>query len=117
MVEFDVLALVSFVTMKRFFKSLIFPCLCLSVLAWFHWNGIHGKRGELQIAHTEAAISKKRLELEGLKAEHETLSAKVSLLRSDTLDPDMLGIQARKMLHQSHPNELIIYLPKFVNQN
>ena len=103
--------------MKRFFKSLIFPCLCVGVLAWFHWNGIHGSRGELEIARTEEIIAKKRLELEGLKAERETLSAKVALLRPDALDPDMLGIRARKMLHQSHPDELIIYLPKSVNEN
>ncbi len=98
--------------MKRTLTRLIFPCLCLAVLAWFHWNSVNGKRGEVQIAQTGAAIAKTRLEFEGLIASRETLSRKVALLRSDGLDPDLLGIRARKMLHHSHPDELIVYLPK-----
>ena len=49
--------------------------------------------------------------LEGMRAERETLSKKVALLRSEAIDPDLLGIQARKMLNTSHPDELIVYFP------
>ncbi len=97
--------------MRRFLARLIFPCLCAGVLAWFHWNGENGKRGELQIAATEQKIAKAHLELEGMRAEREELVKKVALLRADALDPDLLGIQARKMLHSSHPDELIVYFP------
>ena len=97
--------------MKRFFIRLIFPCLCAGVLAWFHWNSIHGARGERQIARTGQVIAQTRLELEGLISTRETLTKKVALLRSNALDPDLLGIQARKMLHHSHPDEFIVYFP------
>ena len=59
----------------------------------------------------EEKIAKARLELEGMRAERETLSRKVALLRSEAIDPDLLGIQARKMLNTSHPDELIVYFP------
>ena len=97
--------------MRRVLARLIFPCLCAGVLAWFHWNGEHGSRGELQISFQEEKIAKARLELEGMRAERETLSKKVALLRSEAIDPDLLGIQARKMLNTSHPDELIVYFP------
>ncbi len=97
--------------MKQFLTRLIFPCLCAGVLFWFHTASEEGKRGEQQIAKTEKQIKKAKSELDGLVAERETLSRKVSLLRAQALDPDLLGVQARKMLHHSHPDELIIYLP------
>ena len=98
--------------MKHFLIRLIFPCLCAGVLFWFHWNSVEGKRGEQQIAHTEKQIVKAKSELDGLIVQRKTLTHKVALLRSQALDPDLLGVQARKMLHHSHPDELIIYLPE-----
>lgn len=98
--------------MKHFLTRLIFPCLCAGVLFWFHWNSEEGKRGEQQIARTEAKITKAKSELDALIAERNALSRKVALLRSQALDPDLLGVQARKMLNHSHPDELIIYLPE-----
>ncbi|NNF78056.1 MAG: septum formation initiator family protein [Rhizobiales bacterium] len=98
--------------MKHFLTRLIFPCLCVGVLFWFHWNSVEGRRGELQIAQTEKQIVKAKSELDGLIAQRKILTHKVALLRSHALDPDLLGVQARKMLHHSHPDELIIYLPK-----
>lgn len=98
--------------MKQFLTRLIFPCLCAGVLFWFHWNTGEGKRGEQQIARTEQHIVKAEAELDELVKQHKSLSHKVALLRSQALDPDLLGVQARKMLHLSHPDELIIYLPE-----
>lgn len=98
--------------MKHFLSRLIFPCLCAGVLFWFHLNSVEGKRGEQQIARTEQKIEKAKSELDALIAERKTLTHKVALLRSQALDPDLLGVQARKMLHHSHPDELIIYLPE-----
>ena len=98
--------------MKQFLTRMIFPCLCAGVLAWFHWNSLEGKRGEQQIALTEQKIAQAKVELDELIAERKTLSHKVALLRSQALDPDLLGVQARKMLHHSHPDELIIFLPE-----
>ncbi len=98
--------------MKHFLIRLIFPCLCVGVLFWFHWNSVEGKRGEQKIAQTESQIVKANGELDELIAQRKTLTHKVALLRSQALDPDLLGVQARKMLHHSHPDELIIYLPE-----
>ena len=64
------------------------------------------------IARTEAEITKAKSELDALIAERKALTHKVALLRSQALDPDLLGVQARKMLNHSHPDELIIYLPE-----
>ncbi len=98
--------------MNRFLKASVFPCLCVGVLVWFYWNSIHGSRGRMQIARIESEIVEKRLELEDLKGERESLYSKVVLLRPNALDPDLLGIRARIMLNHSHPDELIVYLPE-----
>ncbi|MEM7425058.1 MAG: septum formation initiator family protein [Pseudomonadota bacterium] len=97
--------------MMKLLGRLIFPCICMAVLAWFHWNSENGHRGEMQIAQTEQKIARARLELEGMRAERDELAKKVELLRAEALDPDLLGIQARKMLQSSHPDELIVYFP------
>lgn len=98
--------------MKQFLVRLVFPCLCAGVLFWFNWNSVEGKRGERAIARTEQQIVKAQSEHDELVALRESLTHKVALLRSQALDPDLLGVQARKMLHHSHPDELIIYLPE-----
>ena len=98
-------------SMKNLLIRLIFPGLCVGVLFWFHWNSVEGKRGELQIARTEQQIVTAKAEHDELVALRKTLTHKVALLRSQALDPDLLGVQARKMLHHSHPDELIIYMP------
>jgi cell division protein FtsB len=46
------------------------------------------------------------------RAERVELERKVSLLRPDNLDPDMLDERARAMLNYLHPRDLTLMLKK-----
>jgi cell division protein FtsB len=47
-------------------------------------------------------------ELAGLKAERGTWERRVSLLRADSIDPDMLDERARVLLNYADPRELTL---------
>ena len=47
-------------------------------------------------------------ELARLKIERAQWQHRVSLLRSDRLDPDMLDERARAVLDYAHPNDLVL---------
>jgi cell division protein FtsB len=51
-------------------------------------------------------------ELERVTAERKEWEHRVSLLRSDKLDPDLLDERARMMLNYAHPRDLVLMLRK-----
>ncbi len=80
------------------------------LIGYFSINAYTGARGLMakqdlvqQIAELSAELAKARLE----RAE---LERRVSLLRSDRLDPDMLDERARAMLDYVHPRDLTMML-------
>jgi cell division protein FtsB len=51
-------------------------------------------------------------DLERVKAERKQWEHRVSLLRADKLDPDLLDERARAMLNYAHPRDLTLMLRK-----
>ena len=51
-------------------------------------------------------------ELERVTAERKKWEHRVSLLRADRLDPDLLDERARAMLNYAHPRDLVLTLKK-----
>lgn len=62
-------------------------------------------------AMIERQVSELEAELEVLTAEHDELLARVSLLRPESLDPDMLDERARLNLNLVQGNELVVLRP------
>lgn len=87
-----------------FFVALIF---------YFSYHAINGKRGIIAFFQLTQAITAKQNKLDSLKLERVTIERKVSLMRSESLDPDLLDEQARKILGYAGPNEKVYIL----NQN
>lgn len=72
--------------------------ILLSVLLYFVFHAIYGNRGILAYFNLNQKIEKAEKELEEIRAERLELKHKVKLLKSDSLDPDMLDEQVRKNL-------------------
>lgn len=69
------------------------------------FNGGHGiiaMRG-LKVERAELIATLARLEARKADLEH-----RVSLLRPESIDPDMLDERARALLNQAHPNEIVL---------
>jgi cell division protein FtsB len=71
------------------------------------YTGAHGLRAKQDLMLQLNELSQ---ELNNLKLEHAQLSHRLSLLRADRLDPDMLDERARAMLDYVHPNDLTLRL-------
>jgi len=69
------------------------------------YTGNHGLRAKQNLDQQIAQLS---AELTTLKAERAVWERRVSLLRSDNLDPDMLDERARALLDYVDPGDLVL---------
>lgn len=96
---------------QSFIRRLIIPALALSALAYFGFHALNGELGLVGRARIEHQIADLERQLEDLVAERRALVAKVSLLRPESLNPDMVDERARLNLNLVHANELVILRP------
>lgn len=73
------------------------------------YTGAHGLKAKQDLTQQQASLMR---EIERTHAERLVLEQKVSLLRPDNLDPDMLDERARAMLNYLHPRDLTLFLKK-----
>jgi len=69
------------------------------------YTGAHGLKAKQDLAQQTDELSR---ELAQLKLERASWQQRVSLLRADRLDPDMLDERARAMLDYVHPSDLVL---------
>jgi len=69
------------------------------------YTGAHGLKAKQDLAQQQANLMR---ELERVTAERKQWEHRVSLLRADRLDPDLLDERARAMLNYAHPRDLIL---------
>jgi cell division protein FtsB len=69
------------------------------------YTGNHGLRAKQDL---DQQIAQLTAELSALKAERTNWDRRVALLRSDSLDPDMLDERARALLDYTGPQDLIL---------
>jgi cell division protein FtsB len=73
------------------------------------YTGNHGLRARQDLDQEIAQLS---AELATLSAERATLERRVSLLRSENIDPDMLDERARVLLDYVDPSDLTLQLKR-----
>jgi cell division protein FtsB len=71
------------------------------------FTGAHGLRAQADLDHQLAVMQK---ELTHLKAERAVWERRVSLLRTDRIDPDMLDERARALLGYVDPRDITLLL-------
>lgn len=91
----------------------VLTALCLYTLAalligYFGVNAFTGNRGLKAKSDIERQIGELTAELGRLKADRNVWERRVSLLRSDRIDPDMLDERARALLNVVHPNDVVV---------
>jgi cell division protein FtsB len=99
------------VTHRR--RRTILTALALYTLAalfigYFAVNAFTGNRGLRAAQNLEQQMAEMKGELSRLKAEHRVWEHRVSLLRSDRIDPDMLDERVRAMLDYVDPNDIVM---------
>jgi cell division protein FtsB len=99
---------------QSFLRRLIIPALAIAALGYFGFHAMNGELGVVGRAMIERQVAELEGELQLLVAERQELAARVSLLRPESLDPDMLDERARLYLNLVHPDELVVLKPQAV---
>ncbi len=97
--------------LKRRLLALVPPVIFLAITFYFAWNAVHGARGLQAQALQRAELAKARADFAAVDAQRETWEAKVAALGGPAIAPDMLDEQARKMLNDADPSDLVVDLP------
>lgn len=87
---------------------LTLPAGAVLCVVYFAYHAFHGEYGIFARQRLEQEAVELRDELAVVRAEHDRLEQRISLLKSSSLDPDMIDERARASLNMAHPDEVVI---------
>ena len=93
-------------------RRLWMPLVAAAFLAYFGYHTFSGSFGIWAMDRLNADAARLSTELKGLKAEHDQLETQVATLRPNSLDADVVDMQARTSLNVMRPDEVVIPLEK-----
>ena len=97
--------------MRRRARVLVAPVLGMALTGYFAYHLVEGERGLrawLRVAQ-ELRVAKETLAT--VSDERAALEHKVSHMRPDHVDPDLLDLQVRRTLDVASPDDIIIMQP------
>lgn len=95
---------------------MLFPALAVSFLGYFGYHAFHGSYGIVAKSRLEHDVQVLREQRDAIRADRQRFEHRIKLLRSGSLDPDMIDERARKTLNLMHPDEISIPLPRQIGQ-
>lgn len=98
--------------LRHRFRYVVGPVLGFCVVAYFLYHSVEGDRGIVAWQQLQGQIKMARDSLNALSAERAALERRVSLLRADHLDPDLLEERARLVLNYLHSSEVVVLYPR-----
>jgi len=97
---------------RKGLRTLAPQILGAAICAYFAYHAVQGDRGLIAWLQLSRELTESQTALADLSAERATLEHRVSLLRAESLDPDMLEEQARTMLNFGGPDDRTLLLPQ-----
>ena len=96
----------------RALRQTIGPAIGAAIVGYFAYHAVQGDRGLIALSHLQNEIQQAEAVLAQVRGERTDLEQRASLLKRDHLDPDMLDERARAVLNYSHPDDVIILVPR-----
>src|SRR6201981_4091436 len=93
--------------LKSFLTGLALYTMAAALVGYFGVNAYTGKYGLNAQQELDAEIVTLTAEVARLKQERRDAEQRISLLRSDSLDPDMLDERVRAQLDYADPHDLV----------
>jgi cell division protein FtsB len=87
------------------------PTLGIALTGYFVYHLIEGDHGLLAWVRLTREIREENAKIEEVRAQRAALDLKVSNLRPEHIDPDLLDEQVRATLNLVAPNEIVIMQP------
>jgi cell division protein FtsB len=93
-------------------KSIASYVIWVSVVCYFIFHIFSGARGAVSWTRLSREVESLEKELKDLKEANEFLENKISLIRSDNLDLDLLEEQAQSTIGFYNENDTVVLLPR-----
>ena len=93
--------------MRRF--DFIVTLVCCTLLGYFGWHAYKGPRGFPYRDGLEVKVATLKAKYQGMQQERERLEGKVTLLRPESIDPDLLDELARGNLQLAKPTDVVAF--------
>ena len=87
---------------------LVVPAVCLLLLGYFGYHAVEGDYGHHALQKLKAREIALGGQLARAKDERRALDRRVSLMRPQSLDPDMIEERARRTLNVARTGDIII---------
>ena len=92
--------------------SFLLLVLCGTGSYYFVWSAANGGRGLKTQAEFEAKTAELNAQLTKVKAERVAWEHRIALMRSDSVDKDLLEEEVRLILDRVHKNDVVIFVKK-----
>ncbi|TAK50072.1 MAG: septum formation initiator family protein [Xanthobacteraceae bacterium] len=103
--------MVSRTRLRSILTGLALYLIAALMIGYFGINAYTGKYGLNARERLDQEAANLTTEVTRLKTEHAIWERRVALLRSDSIDPDMLDERARAQLNYAHQRDLVRILP------
>ena len=98
------------VELRKRQRHLLLPLFFAVVFGYLAYHVMHGDRGVFAYIHMKQEIIRAEEALAETGATRDAGERRVALLRTASLDPDMLDERARAMLNVAKPDEVVVPL-------
>lgn len=95
-------------SLRNGLRAVALPTLFLLLVAYFLWNATQGDRGLQAYAIRQEQLKTVQADLGKAQSDQLSWDRRVSELRSQRLDPDMLDERARAMLNLADPADVVV---------
>jgi cell division protein FtsB len=96
--------------LRGFLNALALYVIATLLIGYFAVNAYTGEHGLIAKQDLDQEIGQLTAQLEGVRAERAVWERRVSLLKSDNIDPDLLDERARALLDYAAPRDLVLML-------
>ena len=97
--------------MRRRANLVIVPVLGIALTGYFAYHLVEGDRGFKAWLRLNSEIRTANANLESVRAQRAALDLRVSNLRSEHVDPDLLDERIRATLNLVSPDDIVIMQP------
>jgi cell division protein FtsB len=98
--------------LRSFFTGLGLYLLAAALIGYFGLNAYTGDHGLRAREQMDKQIASLTAQLTQANAERDVWQRRIKLLKSDSVDPDMLDERARELLDYADPHDLILLAPQ-----
>ncbi len=92
-------------------RQILAPVIFATLFGYFGYHLVNGDRGLLAMAHLQREVMIADQNFAEAEATRKIWERRVSELRNQSLDPDMLDERARVLLNYAGKDEIIVFTP------